>query len=263
VTFLARPFGAQRFGLTLNINSTQTTTYNILTQATATGLYVAGFTDILLNVNANVAVTSGNGIISGALTAGDSIALVNSAIICGGGGAFGFFTNFTSALSVTYQVNVGSDALSISVPILVNITNNGTMAAGGGAGAPSVCAYSTTVTGCMGCPGGYGLNYFGNGPGGTSPSHTPTGFSGTNSPPNLTSSQTGAIGYSAGSPAATVGAGGNGGNYATAGTAAGTAGQGPSVIPGSAISPGDYGYVANANGVATINFLVAGNRYGH
>lgn len=208
---------------TVNINS------NSLQRTVDTSTissYIAGVTDVTINIAAGVYVYSDNtavpGLTIGAFSAGDTVKLINNGYILGKGG-IGATGNSTGG--------VGGPALNIAYNI--TLTNNGYIAGGGGGGGGMNDNINGAAAGGGGGAGG------GNGGNGFSVTGGAGGGLGATGGNGTTVALTYGVGY-----------GGGGGGRILPGTGGGTNGQGGGAGGGggSYLSGGGNGGSANAVG---------------
>lgn len=119
--------------------------YDVYAEALNTGLYVAGYSDIYLNISnqatigstspslpsllvSSVSVTQRIGFVNG-----DTVSIINNGKIIGAGGNGGEGQNWGYSLTSSNNGKTGGDAILLQFPS--NIENNGTIAGGGGGGA--------------------------------------------------------------------------------------------------------------------------------
>jgi hypothetical protein len=135
--------GRSVINLTIDSN---TYNYDILYNASMTGLYYPGYTDVTLTINSGVYVGSttitDKAISVSGFTTGDTVNIVNNGNILGCGGAGGVGQNLGNQLSNANNGGDGGDAILLSYP--TTIKNNGLIAGGGGGGAGGKATASDT-----------------------------------------------------------------------------------------------------------------------
>jgi hypothetical protein len=258
-------YGAtNRMQIALSIAS-NTTGYNILSEAQDSGDYEAGISDITVTVDSGVYVGSPAAGASYAMTAdgftsGDTITVVNNGYIIGAGGDGGRGGSCCASTAPSGEAG----GRGIYANYAMTITNNGTIAGGGGGGGGGGCckSHGGTLTGCGASGGGGGAGYvtgiYGSGTGGING----TGSNGTSG--GFTSAGTGGgITYAFGGQqsGSYSGAAGNGGTLGQAGSS----GQVSSVnyydwVNQNGGSGGAAGYYAVGN--SNITWDVEGTRLG-
>jgi hypothetical protein len=262
MSLFTHPVGGARVTIILNINSALTSGYNIL--ANAGGAYVAGYTDFIVNVNADCTHSQAAGITFGALAAGDSVNIIiaTGVTVGGGGGAGGQGTHSSNGgvgwiFGAGSQGSPGIDMSGTSASLF--ITNHGTIACGSGGGGGGGADGETNVTGVGGGGGGSGQNIknviAGAGPGGAM-----AGFSANYNGVAGSGTSGGAGGFDGG-----LIRGGQGGDGGSAGASAGnngaaaTGGSGHQA-PGNG---GDYGFIVKNTGGAQVTYVLHGTEIGH
>jgi hypothetical protein len=125
-----------RASINLTIDS-DTYNYNVLYNASMTGLYQPGYSDVVVTVDAGVYVGSldptKNAIEVKGFNKGDTITIVNNGNILGCGGTGGNGENLGNPLSSANNGGNGGDAIFLA--FATSIQNNGIIAGGGGGGA--------------------------------------------------------------------------------------------------------------------------------
>ncbi len=142
--------GGSRVSITVPLNADQIG-YNFTASSAATyGPYVAGQTDVTLEISSNVYVYSDSVLLPalsvGTFTPGDTVTIINNGFIigCGGAGASG------SHVTQTTAATAGGRAITVG-GFNIRLTNNGYIAGGGGGGGSSA--------GGGGAGGGAGGNF--------------------------------------------------------------------------------------------------------
>ena len=147
--------------------SSNTNNYDVFTAASASPLYVAGKSDIVLTINSGVVVGSASTgsyalLVPSSFNPADTVTIVNNGTIRGqggNGGAGGSVVNPT--VYPSSAGSVGGNAVYVNRPTV--ITNNGNIWAGGGGGAQG----HSTSSGGAGGSASNGLNNYPGSPGGS------------------------------------------------------------------------------------------------
>lgn len=238
---------SNRVTITLTISG-DTANYNVYNNRG--GSYIAGISDIIVNVNSGVYVYSNStgtaGMIVSGFAAGDTVRINNSGFIVGRGGNGGNGANFGSS---GFAGGSGGTALQVSFATSVN--NTGTVGGGGGGGGGSG-GYNNEDGNEGGSGGGGGR---GNGPGGSAGGGTNAGA--INNRPGAAGTLTSpGAGGASDSPWNQIG--GTGGQYGASGSSGspgapfgGTTGGGGGGASGSATS-----------GNSNITWIATGTRLG-
>jgi hypothetical protein len=263
MTFMTRPSGGTRVTIVLTISGALSSTYDVFSNRG--GTYVAGLTDFVLNVNANV-ILAGSGasaITAGSLSNGDTLSVIVGTGInvygAGGNGGQGGGYNGSSWLINNGIQNGGSAIDLLSSPVAVYITNHGTLACGTGGDGGGAGAFTGTSAAAGGGGGGGGLNFASTvatpGSGGHITSGFTTGIDG--------AAGSGFNGGTGGVNGGTIGGAGgtNNVNGATAGANGGAVGGGSTGVAAGA--GGDYGYVVKNLGGGSVTYLLHGTEVGH
>lgn len=253
-------YGTQnRSAITLTI-SAQTTNYNLYSTASADPAYVAGSTDVTLNINPGVNVGSNStGSYSLSVPAqfnpADVVIINNQGVVIGAGGGGGSGGN--GGANPGNGGGGGGSAVQISRPVTIN--NLGTLAGGGGGGGGGGGAYKYGNAGGGGGGGGAGYNAGGGGSYGN-PRNSAGGMTQGNS------GSSGSINSGGGGGSGTVNApdswGGNGGSGG--GRGAGGGSGAPGYNPGQPVANGGGGGGAGQylNGSPFVTWQSTGTRQG-
>jgi len=123
-----------------------TTNFDLFYQTVHSGLYYAGYTDVILTINRGVNVGSnvngGAALVVSGFTVGDTITIKNNGNIYGYGGLGGDGESLGIPLSNSNNGSNGGDAILLTFP--TKIVNNGVIAGGGGGGAGGIATYNNT-----------------------------------------------------------------------------------------------------------------------
>jgi hypothetical protein len=217
---------SNRVAVVLNI-SANTLNYDVYTQATANPSYIAGISDVVVNISPAIYVGSASTgsysmLVPASFSPTDTVRINNSGFIYGAGGNAGAGGGTGAAGG---GGNTGGNALFIGRPTSIN--NLSTIASGGGGGGGGGNNYITTPQPTRTTPGPFNTFYGGGGGGGGMGSNGGAGGAGGVSQGN----------GSAGGSGTTASAGGGG-----AGANGNPGGNGGSVgAGGSAGNPGIYG----------------------
>jgi len=162
---------ARAFGWTIGGRPQLTYTFSTNTANASLSLsglsgYIAGKSDITVTVNSGIyvyATSTGNyGLsLTGSLTTGDTLNLVNNGYIIGQGGS-GTQTLYSGSTPSYVQGGAGGPALNLGWtggPSSISITNNSYVAGGGGAGSYRCGIYGGGGGGAGGGNGGYAPNF--------------------------------------------------------------------------------------------------------
>jgi len=270
-----KQFFINRVTVTLTISS-NTENYTLNT-AKVSG-YVAGKTDVILNINSGVTVYSASTgtaalIVDTSWATGDTIRINNSGTILGRGGAGGAGGN--AFFNGSNETGRGGDSggLGLLVQRAISLNNLNRISGGGGGGGGSG-AFTTPSFAATGGGGGGGV---GNGSGGSAGS----GLSNWTPPAagagSLTSGGSGSAGAllvnaitcyyneSSYNYSATRGSGGNGGSFGSSGSTASATSVVSSPCPGNYLAGGAGGGGSGGaaiSGNSNISYIATGTRNG-
>ena len=214
---------SNRVSLSFTISS-NTYTYDVFSVASASPSYIAGKSDITVNVSPGVLVGSTSTgsyamLVPSAFNSGDTITIVNNGFILGTGGNGGTGGSGAGGASAG---GAGGNALYVNIP--TTVTNNGTVGSGGGGGGGGSGGGPPSrgqVYGGGGGGGGAGYNGGSGGAGGAGAG--PTGGSNGGLPGGAGTPTTGGGGGGV-QPNSTGAPGGPGGGLGAAGTPKGASG---------------------------------------
>jgi hypothetical protein len=243
--------------ITLTVAGTTNTNYNVYTAASASPLYVAGFSDVVLNIQSGAQISSTSTstaalLVPNAFNPGDTVTINNQGVVAGRGGNGGNGGPGAPGSAPTMAGGSGgAGGLALEVQRPVTIDNSGGVIRGGGGGGGGGGGAFTPAFGPPKSPtpaasvigGGGGGGATGNP--GASPLVTSTGGSPNGNPGANDAAGSGGPGTTNAPRGITSGAGGAGGAAGSAGTSGSPAPAGP--IRGAGGAGGSAGGAVSGN----------------